>query len=483
MRNLLLTLALLFTFCFCYGQDANYWSNNYNPANFFTPGSVITYNRDSGIFFFNPALLAYETKNSTSINGNLYQYQKDNIKKGAGTGLNLKSTNTSIIPLMVSGTIALKTKKPFAVSYGLIRTPVENFQSTQRKDTKMNVLDDAYSPGNETYVGQISSQNKSSKTSAFANVGFKISPKLAFGFSVEGQVFQQDISENYSSSALINNGTTSVLPPIASNTIDYQASLNHIGLKFKTGLAYNAGKHHFGLLISTPIVHIGGSATLYSDIRVNNLIYLSPQRDTFNLLANTRQTKLKTSVKAPFSFALGYAYDYNEYGQIYFATEYFLKVNQYNVITPQNDYFVKSDTVENVQSTSSLINLVNANKSLLNFGVGISYKLGKNILGYTSFTSDFSFNNKTLKDKENALITSTTSNWNLWHLQFGANFKRRKFNLRPGILLSYGHTNNYVQPINFDNPNEQNLLFGNANLTSASHLTIGMMMSYIYNFD
>ncbi len=481
MRKTLLTFIVCFFLSASYAQDANYWSNNYNAGNFFTPGAVIASNKDSGTFFYNPALLAYETKSSTSINGNLYQYQQSHIKNGAGTGLNLNSNSTNIIPLLVSGTIALKTKKPFAISYALIRNPIENFQGTQRKDTKMNVLDDSYSPGNETYVGQISSQNKSTQTSAFANVGFKISPKLAFGISIEGQVFQQNLNESYSSSALINNGSQSAFLPIASNTVDYQVTLTHLGMKFKAGLAYNSGRHHLGLLVSTPIVHVGGSATLYSDIRMNNLIYTSPTLDTLSLLANTRQTGLKTSVKAPFSFALGYAYDYNETGQIYLSAEYFTKVSQYNVITPHDDYFVKTDSVVGKQPTSQIINLVNANRPVLNFGIGISYKLSDNIIGYTSFTSDFSFNDKTLKDKESALVTSTTSNWNLWHLQLGANFKRRKFNLRPGLLLTYGHTNNYIQPINFDNPNEQNVLMGNAGLTSASHLSVGLMFSYIYN--
>ncbi|WP_447640468.1 MULTISPECIES: hypothetical protein [Chitinophagaceae] len=481
MRKLFLLLLLCASVCYSYAQDANYWSNSYNPGNFFVPGAVLTYNRDSGVFFYNPALLAYETKNSASFNGNLYQYRSDKIRNGAGNGLDLNSSNASIVPLLVSGTIALKTKKPFAISYGLIRNPIENFQSTQRKDTKMNVLDDSYSPGNEVYVGQIASQNKITQTSAFANVGFKISSRWALGFSIEGQIYQQDLSESYSSNALLNAPTSSGLPPIASSKVDYQANLTHAGLKFKAGLAFNSGKHHLGLLVSSPIVHVGGSATLYSDLSINNIIFTTPTLDTFSLLANTRQTKLKPSVKAPFSFAVGYSYDYNQYGQIYLAAEYFTKVNQYNVITPKNDYFIKSDTVAGQQPTSELINLVNANKAVLNFGLGISYKIADNILGYTSFTSDFSFNDKSLQDKEDAVITSTTSHWNLWHLQFGANFKRRKFNLRPGLLLSYGRTNNYIQPINFDSPNEANLLLGDAHPTPARHFSAGLMFSYIYN--
>ncbi len=45
-------------------------------------------------------------------------------------------------------------------------------------------------------------------------------------------------------------------------------------------------------------------------------------------------------------------------------------------------------------------------------------------------------------------------------MQLGANVKRRKFNLRPGLLLSYGASNKYMQAINFDNPKDTNLLVG-----------------------
>ena len=43
-------------------QDANYWSSTYGPGGFFSPGSTIAKNGDSGVLFYNPALLAYNTK-------------------------------------------------------------------------------------------------------------------------------------------------------------------------------------------------------------------------------------------------------------------------------------------------------------------------------------------------------------------------------------------------------------------------------------
>jgi len=61
------------------------------------------------------------------------------------------------------------------------------------------------------------------------------------------------------------------------------------------------------------------------------------------------------------------------------------------------------------------------------------------------------------------------------------NVKKRKFNFRAGLLFTYGTTNKYLQPINFDNPNEDNTMQGNPVLTKARHFSAGLMLGYIYN--
>lgn len=93
-------------------QDANYWSNNYGPAGFFTPGAVLANNRDSGVLFLNPALQAWTKKKAVSISGTIYQVEAIKIKNGAGTGKDLKSRITSSVPQMLSGMVALGRKKP-----------------------------------------------------------------------------------------------------------------------------------------------------------------------------------------------------------------------------------------------------------------------------------------------------------------------------------------------------------------------------------
>jgi hypothetical protein len=459
-------------------QDANYWSSNYGPGGFFSPGAVIANNKDSGVMFYNPALLAYTNKNSASISANIYQYESINIKNGAGTGHNLKSTSIKIIPLMVSGTIALKLKKPFTIAYALINDPVINYLSSQRRDERFNVLNDSYSPGPEFYVGQYTAQNTITNTTGILSTGFKIAPGLAAGISFEGMIRKQNYREDFLSRAFINSSDSNSSQPIAGDDVSYQVTYTHIGLRFKAGLSYDIGRSHFGITLSSPLVGLYGTGTLVSDQLITNI--KDPYSNLFySFMANTRQTSLHPKYKMPFSVALGYSYDYGP-GQIYLAAEYFSKINQYRIITPRDEYFVRPDTGNNNVLTSALLQFKDAHKSLVNFSLGISYELRPAVMGFFSLRTNFTYADEGLYTNSSG-FTANSSAWNDYHSQIGINVKKRKFNFRAGLVFTYGTTNKYLQPINFDNPNEDNILQGNPVLTKATHFSAGLMLGYIYN--
>lgn len=459
-------------------QDANYWSSSYNPAGFLTPGAVIAFNRDSGVMFLNPALLAYSTKSTASINASIYQYGRINIKNGAGTGLNLKSTSTSIIPQMISATISLKGKHPFTIGYALTHNPVMNYRVNQQRDATFNVLDDSYSPGNEYFLGQYKNVNSINETAGIISGGFKASDHFAIGISAEGQIRKQDYDYDVSSRALYNT-TGFELPPFSNVQESYTAGYYNVGIRFKSGFAYDNERHHLGLTLSSPLLHVAGSGNILSDYQTSDLI-MPQEKDTVNLLANSRQRSLKVNYKTPFSAALGYAYDYKG-GQFYVVAEYFAKVGEYNIITPKSQSFIKGVDSGDDLFTSEFLKFKDVRKSVTNFGIGASYLLKPDLMGYLSFHTDFNNISKALYSIDDSGYRSNTGNYNIYHCQIGTNVKKRKFNLRTGLLLSYGTTNKYLQNVNFDNPNEANYLSGDPGYTKASQFSVGLMLSYIHN--
>ncbi|WP_133177563.1 hypothetical protein [Chitinophaga parva] len=470
---LLLLLAPLISFA----QDAHYWSSEYNAGGFFAPGAVIANNRDSGVLFYNPALLAVSQRNAAAIGGNIYQVNQIRIKDGTGSGKNLVSNNASVVPQMISGSYTLKTPRALTFAYALINTPLLYYQTSQRADTKQNVLDDSYSPGNEVYVGQYTAQNNVYESGAVLSTGFKLSSRFAIGFKLEGLVHNQRYNTSYTSRALLNTGPDTLLPPIVNSEAMYNVSYYSAGARLSAGLAYEAGPHHLGLLITSPLLHVMGSGTIVSDNLLSN-IQLTPG-EPFNLLANTRQTGLHANYKQPFNVSAGYHYDYGK-GQLAITAAWFAAMKEYNIITPHAGFFIRPDTGSN-NATPDLLRLRDARRSLLNISLGLTYQLQPAVAGYVAFRTDFAYNGTQVPDNTKSGYTANISSWNLYHLQLGANLKKKQYNLRAGLLLSYGQTQHYPQPLNFDDPHEDNLLVGKSGLVKGHSITAGIMLAFIHN--
>jgi hypothetical protein len=476
-KNILIFIFMCFSAtAFC--QDANYWSNPYGPGGFLVPGSAVAKNGDSGVFFYNPALLAYNTKNAASISGNIYNFLSAKIKDGAGTGLNLRSSSASVIPVIASNTIYLRFQSPVTIAYALMSNPVMRFQANQRKDGQLNVLDDSYSPGNEVFIGQYSKINNIDETTGLLAFGKPVSSKLAIGLSFAVTVRHQNLVIDNRSRALINDNST-LFEKLVTASEYYAATALNLGLGIKAGAAYDIDEsNHLGITVSLPTVHLYGRGSILSDNVINNL-RLVDSVELF-LLANSRQEKLKAKWKTPLSIAAGYTHDFGK-SQLYFAAEYFGRVKEYNVITPRNEYFIRPDTGNNSQFTSSFIRLKDVHKSIINFALAMSFAVKDNYTAYCSVRTDFNNSGNDLYANTDGYIANTAA-WNLYHMQLGANFKKRKFNLRGGFLFSYGSTKKYRQDINFDSPNESNLLQGDLGYVKATRFSTGLMLSYIHNF-
>jgi hypothetical protein len=477
MRKLYLLTVLFFKINSNQAQDANYWSCSYGPGSFVVPGATIARNGDSGVLFYNPALLAYNTKNAASVSGSIYNYQSIKIKNGAGTGLSLNSTNTSIVPVIASNTIYLNLKgKPITIAWALLNNPVMNFSTTQRRDDKLNVLDDSYSPGPENFIGQYTHSNSSSETAGILAFGTTISPKVAAGISFTLQSRSQTFLTDSRSRALINSNDE-LFQKLVTVSEYYLAGSTNINLGIKAGLSFDiAPNQNIGIVVSSPFMHLYGKAELYSDFIVNNL-KLGPL-DLF-LLANTKQSSLKSKWKMPLSAAAGYSYNFGK-GHLYLATEYFTKVKEYNLITPNKEYFIRPDTGNNNLYTPDLLRLKDARKSIINFSAAISYNLTETITGYCSIRTDYNYGGYQQYQNDDGYIGATAA-WNQYHLNLGANFRKRNFNLRAALLLTHGTTGNYKQRVNYDNPNENNVLVGDIGLTRARRSNTGLMLTYIHN--
>lgn len=477
MRKILTTLILSFLLLGVLAQDANYWSTSYGAGGFFVPGATIAKNGDSGVLFYNPALLAFNTKNASNISGSIYNLNQINIKNGAGEGLNLRQTYTNIMPVIASNTIYLKLKKPITFAYAIMYNPVFQFQTSQRRDELINVLDDSYSPGKEFYIGQYVHGNTINETSAMFAFGKSVNKKLAIGFSGTFNTRRQYFNHNITARAFINDNS-SLFQKLVTVSENYVVNTRAYDLQFKAGLSYSVNeKNHLGLMVTLPSLKVWGKSDILAEFAVNNLRI--EDLEIF-LLGSTRQTKLSGSYKRPLSVALGYTHYYKG-GEIYIASEFFNKINRYNMVQPRDEAFLRPDTGTVKEFSAAEIGFLNAGKSIFNFSAGVSFPIKNNVKGFVSLRTDYSNMGKEMLENESGFSASSVS-YNLYHFQGGANFKKRKFNLRAGILLTYGRNRNHQQLVNFDDPSEMNFLEGSKDLVPSTKISAGLLLAYVHNF-
>ncbi len=292
----LLPACLLAVFTNLRAQDANYWSAGYGPAGYFMPGAVIAQNGDSGVLFYNPALLVNTAGSTSSLSGTIYQWQSIFMKDGLGKDLSLRSQGTSIVPMVASHAVPfIKRKLPFTLAYAIVHTPVIDYGVSQQKDVVQDVLDNSYSPGAETFIGQYKAANRADHTSLQLAAGMRLNKKISVGVTAEGFLRKQSTTLDYVSRAMMNPaGPDTVLAPITTVSENYTAAYHQAGLRMRAGVAWELSpSHHFGLLFTTPVLKVYGRGTIISNIEVSNLV-ASPGV-VINLLASTRQSALKTN--------------------------------------------------------------------------------------------------------------------------------------------------------------------------------------------
>lgn len=445
-----------------------------------TPGATIADTRDSGVFFYNPALLAIRPKTTLEFSGSLYQVDYTRMVNAVGAGRDLRSLSGGVSPQIHSGSFRWKNHERLVMAYALLHNHIINDRITQRQDVRINVLDDSYSPGAETYIGQFSEINQVSEIAGVFSLGYKMGRDFYAGLSLEAPVRQHLFDIAYSGRALQNpvDGDPALFPPVSNVESAYRLNYIQVNLRPKIGIAYNVFRHHWGLLITLPQVRIFSNGTLMSDNVIADL-RLTPDTDPINLLANTRQRKLPVREKSPLSFALGYSFDYGK-GQIYVAAEYFAPLKKYPVLTPRNEYFIRPDTGSANTSTPGLLKFRDDRRGVFNLAGGVTFPVRPSVQGYVSVRTDFSYARREVDEEEAGYLVYRT-NWNLYHGQFGVNIQKDKQSFRAGLLLTYGGDNRYRPEVNFDTPSEPNLLLGNPVDVRVRHVAAGLLLSYIHN--
>ena len=243
--------------------------------------------------------LGFVDTGSISINASAYQVQHIRIQNAIGQKADFKSSSLGSVPLLLSGMV--KTKNPiWKVGYAIVHPVAFDFKATARLDGLYPVVNDAESPGDEAFIGQESIVSSISEITVALGVAKKLSEHWSLGLSNLFTARSQSYIKATLARFFLNNPDTTLV----TSTILESFSYFHLRYAAKIGLAYQGNDNiGFGLTVTTPGIKLIGSGTVAADLTATNIsLNGQPRRD---VLADDRQTNLKSIFRSPFSLSAG----------------------------------------------------------------------------------------------------------------------------------------------------------------------------------
>ena len=498
--SVITAICLLAIVPYC-AQDTHYWTQQFGSRSALLGGAVVGGVRDNSAVYYNPGALAQIDSLTVSVSANAYQLDKFDMPDGAGAGLDLNSSQTQIIPLMISGLYRLKNAHQHTFGYSIIGKQQNGIKFSARRDGKLNVIQNSNSPGDEEFIAQYNLKTGLNEQLFGLTYAYQFNQRFSLGVTNYVAYRTQYLEESAVCRAIPDIGSyyyDYVTPLVASNYIS-SFEFNNIRALWKLGFSLDLDRLKLGLTITTPSLNLGGKAMVNTDFSLydmningsewsgyisdfNNdslLIYDSDNFQYWELLTftgNDRQQGLKTVYKSPLSIALGAQYSWDK-TTICGTMEWFQSVPLYDQVIPKNTPFGRP-TWENGDLTSDqMLALREGSKTVTNIAVGIDQQVTAKLHLLAGARSNFSHYEPYFEADGNSMSYTTLD---LYHVTLGALMKREKSDMSVGISYGFGSDNAAYQPVNFSNSNELNYLFGEASTVTANFSTIGLIIGYTY---
>lgn len=454
------------------GQEFNYWISSPGSRSAMLSGAVTAGIADNSAIYYNPAGLANITNSSLSITSDGYYWGSLNVKNGAGTSLNLKSSKLDGLPQLVSF-IQKVPELPISVTLAVLNRHHSHITSSYRHKMNYDVISD--NPGEEVYIGSYYYSNKIREDWAGFGYGKKVNERLGLGFSTFFTSRTQSMYVSHSADVYKSSIDTTSLVLISNSSFEEGLEYRNIGVLLVLGASLEFEHFKLGLSVTTPRMNI--EFVTSSELR-RSAFYNIPTIDTLPQKTSLWRDKVKSVYKSPLSVDFGIELPLFKSTILYGKMSYFTPIKKYNIIL--NDE--TTDRVDNLilPNNNGFNNMVIANKAIVNFSVSVQHHISSKIEGIIGFRTDYNYldRNKIEVDKD---FYPGITHWNLYHLTGGVLWKSEKFDLSLGGSYVFGVKKNTRQFVNLTEPMEQNYLFGIPDNTAvASYNQISIFFGFTY---
>jgi len=243
-----------------FSQEHHYWSNQFGSRSALMSGAVVGGVRDTSAGFYNPGALGFIDQATFSASGNGYQVESVDISRGAGTGQDIDSFNTNIVPLLISGTVMWRGH---AFGYSLITKNQSDVKMSGRVDKELDVLQSNslagsnVFDGSEDYRAQFTYNSDVSETWGGLSWAYQVRDNISVG--VSGFLALRDQSFNVTQFARATNTNSFFL---ASEDAFLNADFYNVRGLLKFGVAADFGALKLGATMTTPSLSLVGKGTV-----------------------------------------------------------------------------------------------------------------------------------------------------------------------------------------------------------------------------
>ena len=356
-------------------QDSQYWTQKYGTKGLLLSGVAISGGVDLSTTYYNPGGLAPIGDSIRVIAVKAFDFSNVTVDHATAEGNDISEPRNSVLPSFFGGTVNVRLAGSSPLAYSLFPRQLAKFNMSLRNIRSVDVL--PASPGAESFVDETRFEEDLDETWGGVTWSRALSAKVSVGLSQYVAVRSQRARLQIIAQALGNDST-------GATAIDLRGfSYNDIRAVTKIGLALTFSKARAGLVITSPGIHVTGSADVgWNRFREGFNVDADPEID--NQLIASFQEGVPSKFRSPPSIGAGLAWDLSR-TTIHVCAEAFGSEERYSIF--EMDPAVDLGTGQTVP-----FEFFDQRKSLVNFGAGVERQLGPRTSAFASFSSDFSAN-------------------------------------------------------------------------------------------
>ncbi|MCK5469762.1 MAG: hypothetical protein KAI99_14680 [Cyclobacteriaceae bacterium] len=448
-----------------FSQSDHYWSQNFNVRSSLLSGAVVGGKAGVSAVYYNPALIGHDSTMKLSLSVSLISLQFYDIKNFAGDDIDMYQFNFKLQPKYVSYILQPSNDRIFIEAAFLSRVSDD---LTFNVDHNVNLDIIKRLDGNENYTGNLNSSRKYDDYWVGAGMSYSLGNNWSLGASLFVSIKLMDYSYGHSMYAFQPNDTLysgGIPEPYYFPQFFYEEKLKYwdLSLISKIGMHYRSEDQTFGFGINLTFPNLGiyGEGDVGKKVTRSNIHNDEAMSFTDELVMLEKQRKVRTTIKDPFSVAVGFDYTTpNKRNTGLLTIEYFTKTDPYQLIKTSGELSNTNDAAKALFGNRDVMSFHYTAGPVTNIALGFVQYFNEKISALGGFRTDFSSATE-LPDNTNGEKPQTFKiHQDKFHFTGGPFFQLNKFNLILGLQYSFGRGDNLEQIINYSDPIEYNALTG-----------------------